>query len=266
MLTVETYATLSEAAGALRERGRYLGGGTLVMRAANYADQGFERIVRSRDPGLREIRGEGTAIRIGAGVTMAMIAQSAELAFLAPAARAVGGPAVRNMATIGGNLFAETPYGDVATALLALDAGIQMADGTRLPLEQFLQSRDTQRGLVAAISVPRPGQDAFRFRKVSRVKPKGVAVMTLAAWLPLQGGRVSGARVAFGAMGPTPMRARAVENALEGVTLDENGISRALAVATDGLSPADDSLASAWYRREVAPVHLKRLLLGEGRA
>ena len=66
-------------------------------------------------------------------------------------------------------------------------------------------------------------------------------------------------------MGPHPLRAKRVEAALEGAELSESGIAAALAAATDGLEPADDALASAWYRREVAPVHLRRLLLGKVR-
>jgi CO/xanthine dehydrogenase FAD-binding subunit len=59
------------------------------------------------------------------------------------------------------------------------------------------------------------------------------------------------------------MRVPAVERALEGKTLDANGIAQALAVAAEGTSPVDDAIASAWYRKEVLPVHLRRLLLGE---
>jgi len=66
-------------------------------------------------------------------------------------------------------------------------------------------------------------------------------------------------------MADTAVRVPAVERALEGASLDQNGVMAALAVATDGLSPPDDALASSWYRREVAPVHLRRLLLGEDR-
>ncbi|HXL63976.1 MAG TPA: xanthine dehydrogenase family protein subunit M, partial [Xanthobacteraceae bacterium] len=52
------------------------------------------------------------------------------------------------------------------------------------------------------------------------------------------------------------------ERALEGRSLDAAGIAPALAVAADGTSPADDAIASAWWRREILPVHLRRLLLG----
>lgn len=265
-LSVETYATLAEAAGAIGRDGRYLGGGTLVMRAANYGDQSFRRIVIARDAGLRRIAAMGDRVEIGAGATMADVMASRDVEFLAPVARQVGGPAVRRMATVGGNLFAEHPYGDFATALLALDGRARMSDGRDVPLEQLFAQRDgPSQGLVEAVTVARPASDAFRWRKVSRVKPKGVSVMCLAAWLPRSMGRVSGARVAFGAMGPTPLRSAAVERALEGASLDEAGIAPALAVSTDGLAPADDALASAWYRREVAPVHLRRLLLEDAR-
>ncbi|MEM7742706.1 MAG: FAD binding domain-containing protein [Pseudomonadota bacterium] len=259
MLEVVVTDTLAEAEAAMSERARFLGGGTLVMRQVNYGDQRFDRIVRCRED-LREVRPEGPRVVIGAGLRMVDIIASRDLAFLAPAARAVGGPAVRNMATVGGNLIAPHPYGDLAVALLALDGQVVMADGSSAPLEQYLARRQ---GLVRAISIDRPAGDSFRFRKVARVKPKGVSVMSMAACLNRAAGRLSGVRIAYGAMASTPVRAPAVERALEGATLDLTGITPALRVATDGLDPPTDALASSWYRREVAPVHLRRLLLGE---
>ncbi|MEM7496502.1 MAG: FAD binding domain-containing protein [Pseudomonadota bacterium] len=263
-LIVETFPTLAETARALRARSRYLGGGTLVMRAANYGDQSFERILRTTDPSLAEIHREGDRLVIGAGVTMAAIMNSPDLDFLAPAAQAVGGPAIRNMGTVGGNLFAPAPYGDLAAALLALDATVRMAEGGEQPMEAFLAGRERAPGLVAAVSLRPPGRGDFRFLKVSRVKPKGVSVLSIAAHLPRPMGRLANARLAFGAMGPTPLRAKAAERALEGATLDAAGIAPALAACTEGLAPVDDAIASAWYRREVAPVHLSRLLLEGG--
>jgi CO/xanthine dehydrogenase FAD-binding subunit len=196
---------------------------------------------------------------------MGQIISHRELTFLHPVARAVGGPAIRNMATVGGNLFAPSPYGDFTVALLALDAKVQTQGyaGRDVPLEEFLPTRDRgDGGLVASITFSRPvDPSAFRFGKVTRVKPKGVSVLSIAGHLPTSGGRVVGARIAYGAMAPTPIRAKAVERALEGRTLDEGGIAPALALAAQGISPTSDAIASAWYRREIVPVHLKRLLL-----
>ena len=89
-----------------------------------------------------------------------------------------------------------------------------------------------------------------------------MSVLSIAARFRLPSGRITGARIAYAAMAPTPLRAKAAERALEGRSLDAAGIAPALAVAADGTSPVDDAIASAWWRREIFPVHLRRLLLG----
>ena len=268
-IAVKTCSSLGEAAAALStDRGaRFLAGGTLVMRAVNEGDLAVSTIVRATDSAFSEIRSAGARIAIGAGATMAQILAHRELDFLHPVARLIGGPAVRSAATVGGNLFAPSPYGDFAAALLALDATVSLQGGygaREAPLEECLASRERSGGLVASVSLNRPASPGvFRFRKVSRVRPKGISVLSIAAHLPLSGGRIAGARVAYGAMAPTPIRAKAVERALEGRTLDTAGIASALAVAAEGTNPATDAIASAWYRREVLAVHLRRLLLNE---
>jgi xanthine dehydrogenase small subunit len=265
---VRTCATMAEAAGILSvdRSARLLAGGTIVMRDVNEGRMTEGVIIRITDPAFSGINASGPRAELGAGVTMAAVLGSRELAFLHSAARAIGGPAVRTMATIGGNLFAETPYGDFAVALLALDATVNLQSGygapRPMPLEEFLAARAHGRpGLVVSVSFQKPASaDAFRFRKVSRVRPKGISVMSIAAHLP-GGGRIANARVAYGAMAATPIRARGVERALEGKTLDAAAIAAAKAAAADGISPATDAIASEWYRREVLPVHLGRLLM-----
>ncbi|MCU0983696.1 MAG: FAD binding domain-containing protein [Acetobacteraceae bacterium] len=260
-VSVETYGTAAEAARALAAGdGLYLAGGTLVMRAVN-AGEAPRRIVRTTDRSLREIVPAGEVLRIGAGVTMAELLAHRELAFLHPAARQVGGPQVRAMGTVGGNLFAPHPYGDLAVALLALGARVVMAgQGSARPLADLLRDR-ARSGLVVAIECPRPRDGrAFGFLKVSRVHPRGASVIAIAAHLPREGGRIRGARIAFGGMGPAPLLAAAAERALEGQALDAGAIARAAAAAAQGIDPPSDSLASSWYRREVAGVHLRRLL------
>lgn len=250
MLSVETFATVEEAASAMGDRACYLAGGTLVMRAVSYGDQSFDRVLRSRNVD-RTIRSESGGLRIGAGATMADILASRDVDFLHPVARAIGGPAVRNMATVGGNIFAPNPYGDFAVALLALDAVVTMANGQSQPIESVLAGRDRPSGLVSAVTVPRPESGTFRFRKVSRVKPKGVSVLSIAAHL-----RRGDPRVAFGNMAPRPTRSVGAERALT----SGNDVTAAGAACLEGLAPVDDELATAWYRAEVAPVHLRRLL------
>lgn len=199
---------------------------------------------------------------------MAALLAERELAFLHPVARVIGGPAVRTAATVGGNLFAPNPYGDFAAALLALDATATLAAGLgqrEVPLEELLGRRDRGVSLVSSVAFKRPVAGTFRFVKVTRVHPKGVSVLSIAAQLPLTSGRVNGARIAYGAMSRTPVRARAAERALEGRSLDAAAVAPALAMAGEGTAPADDAIASAWWRRAILPVYLRRLLLGEGK-
>lgn len=261
-------SSATEAARLLgsNPRARYFGGGTLVMRAINEGDQSFDTIIRINDPELTQMQIAGNRLVIGAGVTMSALLQHRDAGFLHAAARSVGGPAIRHMATVGGNLFAQSPYGDFATALLALDAEVIVADGSRMALVDFLARRNPSSGptpVVTQVSVNRPASAGdFWFLKVSRVKPKGISVMSFAAHLPRAANQLQQVRVAVGAMAPTPVRMLSVEQALAGHALDAASIEAAARVALEGLTPPTDAIATNWYRSEVAPVHLKRLLTG----
>lgn len=263
-LTLQTYPSAAAAGAALSADGasRYLGGGTLVVRDANDGDVSFSTFVRATDPALTAISVDGSRATLGASVTMAGIIADTRLSCLANAAQAVGGPAIRNMATVGGNLYAPAPYGDLGVALLALDASVTIA-GTTLPLADFLRDRDTvhARSVLTAVGFALPPEGAFRFVKVSRVKPKGASVVTIATVIEEQEGAIASARVAYGCMADRPMRTPHVEAALMGQPRTADGIRAALAAATEDTDPVTDAVASAWYRAQVLPVHLGRLLL-----
>ncbi len=245
---------------------RTLGGGTLLVRRVNEGDTSIGTYVRLMDPALRRIDAAGETIRLGAAVTMAQLATHSDLEFLAPVARIVGGPAVRAAATVGGNLFAPNPYGDFGVALLALDSSVAILGDTgasEMSLSDFFAARDTllPGTIVTTVSFQRPARESFHFAKVSRVKPKGIAVLSIAAVLEFSENRVTKARIALGAMAKTPVRAQALEQALVGTQLSPRDLDRLLPLALDGVAPESDAIASAWYRSAVLPVHLRRLLL-----
>ena len=259
-LALKTCSTIAEAGAALKDEGaRYIGGGTLVVRAANEGDVSLSTYVRSTDPVLSAIKVEAGRATLGASVTMSAVARHPGLSAIAKAAKAVGGPAIRNMATVGGNLFAPAPYGDFAVALLALDATVHTTSGD-LGIEDFLSGRDGK--VVASVSFDVPSAEKFRFAKISRTKPKGVSVLSIGAVLePDANGKVKSARIALGCMADRPIRARAAEKALAGATLREEDVAPAVAAVSEGVQPITDAIASAWYRAEVLPVHFRRLLL-----
>lgn len=249
---------------AAEPRARFLAGGTLLVRNVNEGDVSIDRLVLSDGLGLDTIDVTGGRATIGAAAAMAKVGAHREFGFLRLVAESIGGPAIRNMATVGGNLFAPSPYGDFAVALLALgaEATVETLDGTEaVDLESLLSGSGRKApGIVRTVAFDLPPPGAFRFAKIMRRHPRGASVLSIAAVLPRAGGRVSSARIAYGAMAPTPIRARAVEQALEGRVLDANAIAAAQKVAVAGCSPASDPQASDWYRLNVLPVHLGRLL------
>ena len=104
---------------AERQEARLLGGGTLLVRRVNEGDVSIGAYVHLLAPELEQIEVGDKVVLLGAGVTMSRIANTPALDFLPPVARSIGGPAVRAAATVGGNLFAPSPYGDFGVALLA---------------------------------------------------------------------------------------------------------------------------------------------------
>jgi CO/xanthine dehydrogenase FAD-binding subunit len=267
VLDLRRVDSVSRAASMLAEEpaSRFLAGGTVLVHvAAEYG--GINRFILADGLGLDRIERNGGRVTLGATVTMAGTAADPALAFLKPVADSIGGPAIRNMATVGGNLFVRAPYGDLAVALLALDASVALvgSSGERnADLASFLAARGKPKGeIVRSVSFDQPPDGAFRFCKVIRKHPHGAAVLAIAAVLPLKDGRLAGVRVAYGAMAPTAIRATAVEKALEGKALDAAAIDAAVKVAAEGTHPATDPQATDWYRRQVLPVHLRRLLAG----
>jgi CO/xanthine dehydrogenase FAD-binding subunit len=272
-MTIALYAAKSprEACAHLAKSAHAtaIAGGTLVMNALNNTDIATASLVDLDGLGLRKIKIGGPIVTFGAMTTMADIIAHARLGFLAPVARAIGGPAVRNMATIGGNLHAESPYGDFGVALLALDAKVMVVTARQtktMALEDFYKQR-TRLGahVLTSVTCKIPPRGSFSFVKAIRRHPVSAAVLSIAAVLPLKNGKLVDPRIAYGAMAATPIRAKAAEAALAGKPLDEATIAKAVAAAGQGTAPETDAYASAWYRREVVPVHLARLLAARSR-
>src|SRR4051794_14655329 len=112
-----------------------MAGGTTVMPAVLAGSLEATRVVGLARAGLDGVERGGGRTVLGACVTLATVAALDGVPALAAAAGAVGGPALRNMATVGGNLCMSAPYGDLGVPLLALGAEV---DGR--PLEELWAS------------------------------------------------------------------------------------------------------------------------------
>lgn len=243
-----------------------LAGGTMVMPLINEALTAPRVVLSLQRAGLNQVKPNGQ-IEIGAMTTLTRILSMDELPLLQSAVREIGSWAIRNMATLAGNLFVPPPAGDAAVALLALDAQLvaQSKRGERLiPLTQFysglLRTALQPDELVTRLIVPRPqGQTAWI--KYARRKANAPAIVAVAARIVTDSeGVVTEARLALGAANDFPMRAQNAEAALIGRRLNETSIAEAANAAMAEAKPFSDALASAGYRKKMVGVYVKRAL------
>ncbi len=274
-------SSLEEAADLLARyagRARVVAGGTdLLLEIRQGIRPPIEALVDiTRIPELRRITQEGDALIIGAGVTHSEIVRHplvrARATCLAEGCGVIGGPQVRNVATLGGNVIHALPAADGTTALVALDAETEVwQDGQRrrLPILEMFRgpgksALDPTRDLLLALRVPlHQGGEASAFKRIMR--PQGVAlpVLVCAVWVRLapDGATVEQARVCIGPVGPTPLRAVSVEEALHGRVYDEALLDEVVRVARRDLHPrASKYRATAEYRQEMIEVLLRRAL------
>ena len=271
-MTVSSYfqpASVSDAVALLEQHGPELlvmAGGTVAMPLINEGISLPAMVMGLRRAGLDRIEREGDHLVIGATATLTALTALPDAPLLAEAARHTASWAVRNLGTVGGNLFTPPPGGDVAAALLALDAQVEIvgpAGARSLTLAElwtgFMTTALAPDELVVRIIVPiRPGRHAFI--KLGRKSANTPAVVTVAVHAVMDGELVREPRVVLGAAGPYPMRSAGAEAAIAGRELVPAVIAAAAAAAVEDAEPFSDSVASDWYRRRMVGVVVERAL------
>ena len=211
---------------------------------------------------LRYIRDAGSSIAIGALTRHHDVATSPLLQehnpLLSYAAGLIGDPQVRHRGTIGGSLAHGDPASDLPAVLLALDGEVDVVgrEGTRtIPAaEFFLGVFETAAGpeeMITEARVPKlSGDHGWSYLKFRR-RAQDWATVGVAVVAKRRNGSAESAAVSLVNMGPTPLRARAAEEAV--VAGDDPG-----AVAASGSDPPNDTNGSAEYRRYLAGVLVRR--------
>ena len=175
-------------------------------------------------------------------------------------------PQIRDRATIAGNLCNASPAADTAPPLLVLSASVKLesADGERsVPLSEFFlgPGHTVAKPDEVLTKVIIPIQEGMStFIKLGRSKAFTLSIVSSAVFARIDGSNFSEVRVALGAVGPTPARARQVEDALKGEKVSEENIKKAAALVKEDCCPITDVRASAEYRAEMSYVLTKRAL------
>lgn len=261
--------TLEEVTKLLDEYGPeilVMAGGTLAMPLINEGVSTPEIVLGLKRAKLNYLRKSNGIFVVGATTSLTQMTEQSDIPVLREAANAVGGWAIRNMGTIGGNLFAPPPGGDFAVALLALDAELKFVgkNGARvMRLDEFYTGFLTNRmfpgEILSEVILPIP-KGSSAFIKYGRRHTNTPSIVAVAINIVFEGGMVEEARVALNAVGPHPFRAKRVEAYLQGKALKEEVALEAAELATTEIEPFTDPIASEWYRRKMVPVIVKRAL------
>ncbi|MFJ2030315.1 FAD binding domain-containing protein [Streptosporangium sp. NPDC087985] len=225
-----------------------------------------------RLPGLRGVEDRGDHVYVGALTTHDEVLRSdvvrEQVPLLALATATVADPAVRHRGTFGGSMAHADPAGDLPAVALALDCVfvVRSSEGEReIPAGEFfvdyLEPALGPGEVLLGVRVPKLGPGwGFHYEKFHRTA-QAWAIVGVAAAVRRDNGTIGEARIALTNMGPTPVRARAVETALRGVSpapAGENGardpVRNACGEADSGTSPPADLHAGPDYRRHLARV------------
>jgi carbon-monoxide dehydrogenase medium subunit len=208
-------------------------------------------------------------LRIGAMATLAQIVDSAVVKQNYPAlwqsACVNGTPQTRNKATVVGNILRASPAGDCCAAALALGGTVvlQGAAGKReVDIDNFWTGyRQTARQafeFAVEYKIPaKVGKSAFK--RMTRAD-QDLSKLNASACLDMAGNVCQGARLAMGCVAPTLVRMKKAEEIIKGKEITDAVLKEVEAAVKAEVTPIDDVRSSAWYRKEVAGVLLKRTI------
>ncbi|TCA60945.1 carbon monoxide dehydrogenase [Rhizobium pisi] len=268
--------SIEEACAALASNpdgAKLLAGGQSILRVMKFRIMAPELLVDVKAiPGLRYIEGDADTLRIGATATQSDVLRNddvrKEFPLLAEAIARIATTAVRNTATIVGNICVGHTASDPSAALLALDAELVVVslEGERiLPISEFF---------VGHMSTSLDAAELVREVRIRRRNDKpGMAYLAHAgraametplvaagAIVSTRNGICSSATIALAGADETPVRISRAEEALIGCKLDDVAILKAAAIAAEDCSPDTDVYASGEYRRRLVGVYVRDAL------
>jgi carbon-monoxide dehydrogenase medium subunit len=216
-------------------------------------------------PGLSGVQRENGTLRIGA-LTRHAVLQDGDLGVISETASKIADQQVRNRGTIGGSLAHGDPASDLPTLLVTLDGSVtvQGPGGQRVIeaadlFEDYLSTSVAPGEILTEVRLPSLEGYRGAYEKFTR-RAEDWAMVGVCVVVKESGGVVSDVRIGMTNMGSTPLRARAVEEALRGKPLDAASIAAAAEHADQGTDPPADLNATAAYKRHLARVLTRRAL------
>lgn len=211
---------------------------------------------------------------IGAAAPLRCVVQSElvrqHATALQEAAGLIGGPQVRNTATLGGNVGHALPAADGAISLLALEAEAEVASlagRRRLPMQALYSgpgrsALSPKEELLVGFYLPLRGEgEGSAFRRIMRPQGVAIAILNMGVWVQRRQETIQAARIAIGPAGPIPFRARAAEQFLAGRVYHPNLLPQVVeAILEEARFRTSPHRSTAEYRRHMSAVLLQDTL------
>lgn len=252
----------------------FIGGGTdLLLDLQQGRHQPVHTLVDVTEiPELTALEIREGELFVGAGVPHRKILESpliqTHAQALAEACGLIGGPQVRNTATLGGNVAHALPAADGTIALMTLNAQAEIAGVSgrrRVPLSELFISpgRNSLNDelLVGFYLSQRRVGEASAFKRVMRPQGVAIAILNLGVWLQREGETVSDIRIAVGPSGPTPRRMTRAEDVLRGNSPSQEKIAAAFeAILEQASFRTSRHRSTSEYRQHVVGILLNETL------
>lgn len=221
-------------------------------------------------PGLSYIRDQGDHVAIGAMTTYFDLEDSEllqrRIPLLVEATGMIGDPQVRNRGTLGGAMAHADPAGDMPVVVSALGGSViaHGPNGDRtIDVADFFQDIFTSalepEEIITEVRVRAHDNPAQNYQKFRR-RMIDWAIVGCAVNVIRSNGSIGSASIALTNVGPTPMRAPAAEQALQGQQANADTVRQAAELADQGLEPSADLNASTKYKKHLVKVMTKRAL------
>jgi CO/xanthine dehydrogenase FAD-binding subunit len=273
----EAPTSLADALELLSRPGevRPLAGGTDIIDQLKNNRRNADLVVdMKRIPELLELSMNGSGLRIGSAVSCTDVyqftAEHGSYPALSESAALIGSVHIQNRATVGGNVCNAAPSADTIPPLLVHEAIAHTASasgGREIPLIDFFAGPGLtvlQKGeILKEIVLPAPpANTASAYLRFIPRNEMDIAVAGVGSLIEIDPSSkvVKKARIALASVAPTPVRAYAAEESLEGSVIDADAIDRAAELAVGSAVPITDVRGSAEYRKELVKVLTRRTL------
>jgi xanthine dehydrogenase FAD-binding subunit len=271
MFNIKSYSkagSVQEAIGLLQENpeGRLIAGGTDVLVKMQKGKAQFDHLIDIHDIAELNFISENDAgdLVIGPLSCFTHVAESAlirkHIPILAEAILTIGGPQVRNMATIGGNLCNGVPSADSATPLIALNATVTIEgpdESRQMPLEDFFLGPSrvalAHHEIMTAITVSRDNYDGYygHFFKYAMRDAMDIATIGCSAVCKVEDEVLTDLRLAYGVAAPVPIRCKDTEDKIRGRKVSTQLLNDIAEAVQDDVSPRTSWRAAQDFRLQI---------------